>query len=704
MRLKGKKIACFLALPHHTRFFITLRDKIKKLGGDILFLVTLSEYPYELDLEKRGFSYRFFTDYMTDEIRQKIKSSTSELLDTWAMTSSRWDGFGRWPIFKQSWFLEAIVEEYFCIERFIEVERPDMFMAHHECNRWGQVIGHLCYKKSIPFVTFQEGDYHGDYMGHTIHTQYTTADLLWGERTREVLKSYKCSMDKIVLIGNTHIESAIKTYSDSTMIADVKRDINIPIEKKVLLFLVDIKYAGIGKKEEWEKLLQGLNNLAKEAILIFKWHPATYKTSFEHVKEIFKELYPDAILLDTYEPYKLVAISDYCVTMGKTTLAIEALAFGKPLFAMPTPDTFEDYYVKIGVAQTLFPYGDWTNILNTIAHGVPQGIQDNVKKYLAHYFYKLDGKSNERAIDILSYVLECRQQKAKTTPTLSLPRQGGGIKGGGRWGKDKGSGSEVKGRVSFIIPSGHEQEPLLATLTSLSQNVRYPDWEVIIVINDENIKEILSGISGDVKIVEVNGDNLSYLYNKGAEASTGEYLIFIRPGIVYFKDDGLIEAMNGGIAGVPLKNIDMTPYCFGIGFDFNSTPYMIKEEIRRHESNPLSPPFTKEGQEGIINHEPYAVGGGLLGIHRGVYEIIDGFDEGIANHLTEADVCLSVKDKGYSVKYLPDCLAFNYKKTFLGEDVSNEQWKNRVKFFAKWVGRLPKDEDFLSFTKELMKV
>ena len=684
MSLKGKKIACFLALPHHTRFFVSLREKIKKQGGDILFLVTLSEYPYELDLVKRGFSYSFFTDYMTDEIRQKIKSSTSELLDTWSKTCFKWDGFSHWPIFKQSWFLEAIVEEYFCIERFIEVEMPDMFMAHHECNRWGQIIGHLCHKKSVPFVTFQEGDYHGDYIGHTIHTQYSTTDLLWGERTREVLKSYNCSMDKIIMIGNTHIEQAIKTYSDSKMIADVKRDINIPKNKKVLLFLVDIKYAGIGRKEAWQDFLMGLDRLDKEVVCIFKWHPSIYKSAYENIQEIFKEIYPSAILLDNYEPYKLLAISDYCVTMGKTTLAIEALAFDKPLFALPSSDTFEDYYVKIGVAQTVFPYGNWTNLLNTMKHGVPPDIQENVKKYLSHYFYKLDGKSVERAIDIINYVLECRQQKAKTTPTLSLPRQGGGIKGGFSSPTCGGRiGGGQKGRVSFIIPSGHEQESLLATLTSLSKNVKYPDWEVVIVINDENIKEILSGISGDVKIVEADGDNLSCLYNKGVETSTGEFLIFMRPGIVYFKDDGLIEAMNGGIAGMPLKNIDMTPYCLGIGFDFNSTPYLIKE---------------------VTNNEPYAVGGGLLGIHRVVYEVIGGFDEGIANHLTEADICLSAKEKDYLVKYLPDCLAFNYKETFFGEDIPNEKWQKRVKFFTKWVGRLPKDEDFLSFAREIMKV
>ncbi len=666
MSLKGKKIVCFLALPHHTRFFIPLRDEIKRQGGEILFFVTLSEYPYELDLTKRKLPFRYFTDYMTPELRRKINDSTAKLLDRWAKDCFKWDGFSRWPVFKQSWFFEAIVEEYFCVERFMEIEKPDLIMAHHECNRWGQAIGHLAYKKSIPFVTFQEGDYHGDYIGHTIHTQYSITDMLWGERTRDVLKSYKCSMDKIVVIGNTHIESAVKTYSTPQTIRDVKKELGIPRGKKVILFLIDIKYAGVAKKEKWEQFLNGLDKLDKEAVLIFKWHPSILRNAYEDIKAIFKELYPFAVLLDNYESYKLLAISDYCVTLGKTTLAIEALAFGKPLFAFPSPDTFEDYYVNIGVAQSLFPYGNWANLFNTMKHGVPSDIRQNVEKYLEHYFYKLDGKSVERAISVMNYVLECRQYKAK-----------------GKGQKAKGKEKEyVTGRVSFVMPSGSDSEALLATLTSISQNVKYPDWEVVLVINDENIKETLSGISGDVRVVEAEGNNLSILYNKGAEASTGEYLIFIKPGIVYFKDEGLIDAVKDGIAGTPLRNPDMTPYCLGIGYDFNFAPYKIKDK----------------------NIEPEAVGGGFIAMMQDVFESTGGFDEEIANHLIDTDMCLRANELDIPIKYVSQCLMVNYKETFYGEDISDENWENRVKFFAKWCGKLPKDDDFVRFAGDLLKV
>ncbi len=675
MELKGKKISCFVALPAQTRFFIPIMEKIREQGGDASFVVPLTEYPLELAALRKKLPFRYFSDYMTDEVKRKIKSATLELMNKWAETCYKWDGFSRWPLFKQSWFFEALLEEYFCMERLIEVERPDMFIVLHECSRWGKVIGHLAWKKSIPFVTFQEGDYYSDQMAFSVHTEYSTVDLLWGEKTINFLKKYKCSSDKMVPIGNTHIEWAIKEYAYPEMIERIRKDLNIPPDKKVVLFFLDIIYGGIQNKDDWQRFLQGLDSVDKEAVCIFKWHPLAFLSAFEKVQEIFRELYPFAILLYTYDPYKLLAIADYCVTFGKTTLVVEALAFGKPLFSFPDPDEPEDEYVKMGIAQTMRPLGNWCNLLNTIKSGVPADIQANVDKYLTEYFYKLDGRSVDRTIEIMKYILDVRkveqQAKAKTKAKVKVK-----------------AGVFTPGRVSFVIPSGDDEEALLATLTSLSQNVKWSDWEVVIVVNQEKVRGVLSGMSGDIKTVEGRGNALSALYNKGAEASSGEFLVFMRPGIIYFKDEGLIDGMKDSIVGIPLKNSDMTPYCLGIGYDFNFTPYFIKEDLTPSAERP-----TRD-----------AVGGGFIATRRGIFESVGGFDEEIANHLIEPDICLKAKESGIPIKYLRDCLGFNYKETFSGEDISKDNWKVRARFYSKWISKLPKDDDFLTFQKDLLKI
>jgi len=683
MKLKGRKIACFVGLPMHTRFFVPLMEKIREQGGDPLCIVPLSEYPFELDLLRRKLPFKYFSDYMTGGVKQKVKRATVEILDNWAKNCCKWDAFSRWPLFKQTWFFEAMVEEYFCMEKFIEVERPDIFLALHECSRWGKTIGHLAWKKSIPFVTFQEGDYHTDQMAWATHTEYSTADLLWGERTMRLLGKFKCSADKMIPVGNMHIEGAIKEYGTPEKIADIKKELNVPPGKKVVLFFVDILYAGIGKKEEWQKILDGIESLDSEAVCIFKWHPHTYMSAYENVRGVFKELYPSAIMLYTYEPYKLLAIADYCVTMGKTTLAVESLAFGKPLFSFPAPGEPDDMYVNMGISQTLWPPGNWPNLLNTIRNGVPADIQANVYKYLTDYFYRLDGRSIERTIEIMEYVLDVRKGERQAKVQAKTKAE-----------------AFTPGRVSFVIPSGDDPEAVLATLTSLSQNVRHSDWEIVIVVNHGAVKEMLPGLSGDIKIVEHPGNILSVLYNRGAEVSSGEFLVFMRPGIVYVKDEGIAHAMSEGITGIAIKTREMKPYCHGIGFDYNFTPYFIKEDSTLTNKRASGQPASGS----VLYSHRYAVGGGLIGMHRKVFSAVGGFDEEIANHLIEADMCLKAKETNIPIRYLPDCLAVNYTETFFGRDISNENWRGRVRFFTKWIGKLPKDDDFLSFAGDLLKV
>lgn len=678
MKLKGKKIACFVALPHHTRFLLPLTEAAKRYGAETLFFLTMSDYPFERDLFKKKIGYKYLNAYINDEVRERIENSFDAFLKQWVKRLFQWDGFRQWTLLEQERMISSCLEEYFCLEEFIKRERPDVFLALHERNRWGKIIGHLSNKYGIPFITLQEGDYHESRLSFSAHTEYSLANLLWGGATKKMLAEHKCPADRLVLVGNTHLDNAKKMYSDPFKIKQIKDELNIPHDKKVLLFLVDLEWGAVMDGWVWETFLKGLK---EDIAVVFKWHPNVTRGTYLKIQENIKNEAPSAIVLYTYDPYALLGTADYCVTLGKTTLALEAVAFGKPLFAIPSRDGTKDYYVQMGVAQSVSPPGNWENLYKTIENGVPDDIKRNVDEYLRKSFYRLDGKAVDRALEVISYVFECRRDKAKVQE-LRVKSQELGV---------------VNGRVSFIIPSGNDAEALLSTLTSLSQNVKHPDWEVVIVINDENMKEMLSGISGDIRIVDSQGDNLSLLYNKGAEASTGEYLIFMKPGIVYFKDEGFLDAIKDGIAGMPLKNSDMTPYCLGIGFDFNFAPYFIKEERQSDRATEGTVPSPSRD----------AVGGGLIGMHRNIFEKIGRFDEGIANHLTEADICLSAKDKGYFVKYLPDCLGFVFKETFVNDAKGNDaegEWKTRIRFFAKWWGKLPKDDDYIKFAGELLKV
>lgn len=669
--LKGKKIACFVALPHHTRFLWPITSALEKHGAKVIFFTTMSDFPFEGDLIKKGKACKILQNYVKDDTRKKIDSSIGEFFDLWFRRCFEWDGLRHWPFVLKNGMINAGIEEYFCLDEFIKVERPDMFLALHERNRWGKLIGHLSSQYGIPYVTLQEGDYYEDRLSFSAHTEYSTALLLWGRGIEEMLTRHKSSPDKFVLIGNTHLSTIRDTYFQRDKIMETKKELNIPPDKKVVLFLVGVQWGVAQGDMVWEGLLKGLGD---DVIKIFKWHPkVTYSGFKKDVEKYFKEKFPTCIVLHTYDPYRLIPVSDYCVTLGKTTLAVEALSFGKPLFSLPGRDNEYDHYAKWGISQPLWPPGNYEPLYKTIKEGVPEVIQKNVDKFLNNYFYRNNAVAIDRAIEVIDFIFDNKQSGVKDNTRRITSKD------------------YVPGRISYIIPSGHDSEALLATLTSLSQNVKHDDWEVIIVVNNEGIRGLLDGISGDVRVVDSKGGSLSALYNKGAASSNGEYLIFLKPGIVYLRDEGLLEVIGNGIVGIPIKNADMTPFCLGIAFDFNFVPYKITH-----------------CDDSAIECQVDAVGGGVIAMQRSVYEAVGGFDEGIANHLTEADMCLSAKEKGYSITYLPEALGVIYKETFdLPNDLPHnldEEWKRRIRFFAKWCGRLPKDDNYIKFAGELLKV
>ena len=347
------------------------------------------------------------------------------------------------------------------------------------------------------------------------------------------------------------------------------------------------------------------------------------------------------------------------MTLGKTTLAVEALSFGKPLFSLPGLDNEPDHYAEQGISQSvLIPIG-WAPLYKTISEGVPPAVQEKVDGFLERFFHRRNRETLKRAGQVMEMLLADYGKREKVNFKHDA----------------------IPGRVSFILPSGNNAEALVSTIVSLAEKVHLPDWEVVIVLNNPFVSESLAPFAGDISVVEAEGGSLGALYNKGAESARGEVLVFIRPGVLYFKDGGLIEAAHGAVAGIPLHDSEMRPYCYGLTYDFNSDPQ-----------------FNTDAEKA-----PQAAGGGILATDRSVFTGACGFDGDIANHFVEADFCMAVKDSGGTLQFQNEGLALSMVETFYDLDRNDDTWTRRIRFFAKWQGKLPKDEDYVGFAGDLMR-
>ncbi len=438
-----------------------MAEAVRKEGAEILFFTTSEFYPFEGELLKNGYKYKFVSDYADEETIQQIRRASNKFCDEWIQLIFHWDGIRHWPLCTQDRLLMARIEEYICLERMTRIENPDMFIALHEVNPWGKEIGHAAAKYGIPYVTLQEGDYYTDSVASCVHTEYSTAALLWGETTVQYLEKFRCSADKMITVGDMYLDGVINKYSNSSIRKSIRDELGIKQGRKVLAFLLGYDWAIINRKEIWQAVCGGLDK--EELVCIFKWHTLVPITEFSKVEALIKEIMPGAIVLYTYDPYKILSIANYCVVLGRSTIALEALAWKKPLFEVRSFQLDEQayggdsYYYKAGVAQLVSEWGNWEKLFSTMEKGLPDGMQENVNEYVDRAFYKLDGKAIQRAVGVISFILVTKEARVRA-----------------RASEIKSQGPATRGRVSFIVPSGNDAEALLSSLASLSEGVTFP--------------------------------------------------------------------------------------------------------------------------------------------------------------------------------------------------------------------------------------
>jgi hypothetical protein len=230
--LSGKKVLCFIALPHHNRFLVPIMEALNREGMEVGYFTAAAEGAFEITLNQANLPYKHLLDYATSETTDRAADAYRDLrsvLQNKILASRTMQSV---PIVIQDKVIRGAVETFFCIQRMLEVEKPALLFALHEINPWGKILGYLSHLHRIPYFTLQEGLYYADLHYYRFHTDYSTACLVWGEECREILLKAGCSDDKIFPLGNTHIWDAKKEFTDPSAVLRTRAALGIAPEKK----------------------------------------------------------------------------------------------------------------------------------------------------------------------------------------------------------------------------------------------------------------------------------------------------------------------------------------------------------------------------------------------------------------------------------------------------------------------------------------
>ena len=223
--------------------------------------------------------------------------------------------------------------------------------------------------------------------------------------------------------------------------------------------------------------------------------------------------------------------------------------------------------------------------------------------------------------------------------------------------------SDIKSSVSIVIPHWNNVDVLSECLESIS-NTNFENFETIVVDNastDNSVASVRSNYP-NVKLIE-NDKNYGYAggCNIGAEAASGDYLIFLNNDTVQEKGwiSNLIKTINSDdkIAAVQPKILnyyDRNVFDYAGGSGGHMDIYCFPFARGRIFS-------FQENDEGQYNNKEkcFWSSGTCFMVRRELFQKAGGFDENFFAHMEEIDLCWRLYAMGFEVWVDPDSVVYH---------------------------------------------
>lgn len=656
--LSGRRILCFLALPHHNRILLPVMEGLQRAGAEVLYTTAEAESMFEITLLEAGLDFRSCRDYWTPELAGEAERAYRAVGAEWRERFLGSPTLQALPMGIWDKNIRSAVEETFLYRRLLEVERPDAIFALHELNRWGKTLGYWSHHFGIPFVTFQEGHYYVETFHFRFHTEYSTACVVWGDETRNLLRDAGNAPDKMFSLGNVDLFPGMSARLAPSAVEATRKALGLPEDRSVVLYCMGMA--------NYERLDAGLlERLAREgnAEVILKWHPRSGPDQRKAVEEALAPLEHVHSVQD-FDTYALIAAADVCVMVGRSSTGVEALAYGKPVVEVPFPGS-EPLLARTGTSELASRLDDSVGIcLRLLAEGPSPERRERVEAYLDNLYTHRDAGTVDRVVAMTARMLEARRTRPGPLP----------------------AGEDPSFEASVILPvDGCSQEVLLATLLGLAEHQPGEHYELVLVdaSGDPERAALLASLEGDVQVVQAEpGSSYGTCCNLGASRARGRVLAFLKPGHV--PDPGWLEALlealaepGVGAAAGPTRGPNGLIWSLGVAFEANHTPFPLYQML------PVDLPAARRRRSFRSLYLPLAT-------PRDLFLRVGGFDPHLAGRLEDVAYGLRLQQEGFGSLYVPEAGALRAAPSW--EPRPEHEEATRAWFYASWIGSLAPDE------------
>ncbi|MFZ1077859.1 MAG: glycosyltransferase family 2 protein [Nitrosotalea sp.] len=238
---------------------------------------------------------------------------------------------------------------------------------------------------------------------------------------------------------------------------------------------------------------------------------------------------------------------------------------------------------------------------------------------------------------------------------------------------------DSKPLVSIIIPTKDNPKLLKACIESIETKSSYKNYEIIIIDNGSR-KEETKTYLGSLKHKVLSYDkpfNFSRINNFAVTNAQGEHIIFLNDDTRVISQTWIESMLEhsvkptvgavGALLFYPNDTIQHAGVLIGVG------------GIAIHAFEGLS--RNDQGYKGLVQtvRECSAVTGACMMIKKSFFDKIGGFDEKFAYSFNDVDLCLRLREKGYSVIYTPHAQLYHHGTASRPYTEDNEE----IRYFVK---------------------
>lgn len=261
-------------------------------------------------------------------------------------------------------------------------------------------------------------------------------------------------------------------------------------------------------------------------------------------------------------------------------------------------------------------------------------------------------------------------------------------------------------KISIVIANKDHADDLRRCITSIFEKSTWENYEIVIVENNSETKEIFSYYdelknNPRIKIVTYEGQfNYSRVNNLGVKEATGDYILLLNNDTQVITVNWLEELLmyaqrpDVGAVGGKLYYGDKTIQHAGvvIGLGAHRTAGHVHYKQKRENLGYMGRLCYAQNMT--------AVTGACLMVKKSAYEEVGGLDESFAISLNDVDLCLKLRKAGYLNVFTPFAELYHYESVSRGLDDQGEKAQRyneeSARFREKWKAELEAGDPYFN--------